>query len=157
MNCGDQDNKALILEIINDAIGHEYIGREHIDKVKQLYKCIQDGKVHIGGCIPINERVNETLEKILRNEISHEINHATARKTFEKMEFAIKAGRKASRRYTICSQEFNAELHMALTDMHYTAKNMGPDLVELAEMKVKQAEQRLEWAVNDLERKRSRR
>ena len=157
MSCEDQDNKALVLEIIDDALGHECIGASNIHRVKQLYKCIQDGKVHIGGCIPINERVNETLEKILRNETSHEINHATARKTFEKMEFAIKAGRKASKRYTICSQEFNEELRMALTDMRYEARNMGPDPVELASAKVQKLEQQLSWAVNDLERKRSRR
>lgn len=147
--CEDtEENKQLIISCLQTN-GN---ARAHI-----LALCIANGKVHIGGCIPINERVNETLEKILRNETSNVINHATARKTFEKMEFAIKAGRKASRRYEICSREFNQELHMALTDMHYTAKNMGPDPVELAEMKVKQAEQRLEWAVNDLERKRSRR
>jgi len=141
-------NKGLVVQALRS-----YGSVESTD----LAKCIEDGKVHIGGCIPINERVNEVLETILRKETSHVINHEVARIVFEKMEFAIKAGRKASKRYEICTREFNTDLQMAVTDIHTFASHKGPSLVEIAEMKVQQARQRLEWAESDLSRKRNRR
>ena len=79
---------------------------------RKLAECIESGKVHIGGCIPINEQVNVALQQIVCE------NRATdgpeARKLYKQMTIAIKAGEKALRRYEVCNREFHDELRDAV-------------------------------------------
>lgn len=116
---------------------------------RTLAECIESGKVHIGGCIPINEKVNVALQQIVCE------NRATdgpeARKLYKQMTVAIKAGEKASRRYEVCTREFNQELHNATSGVvgsHLMKQGEDDRLVDEIHRlkdKIHEKEQRLDW------------
>jgi hypothetical protein len=120
---------------------------------KNLAECIESGRVHIGGCIPINERVNETLLKILGTLPSVSVEPSDVRKMYKKMTVAIKAGDLASKRYERCSREFNQDLEYAVKDINAeTPIHRRPaeddrlvDEIHRLKETLSRKEQRLDW------------
>lgn len=110
MSCEDtNNNKQLIIDCLLSTKS---------DKAHQLAKCIQGGKVTVGGCIPIDEQVNQTLEVLAGKMVDYKLTTGPAvRVMVKRFNTAINAGRLAHQRYELCNREFHEDLRYAVDSM----------------------------------------
>lgn len=132
MSCDDmKSNKELILTALKS------LGYNDSDA---LAECIKNGRVHIGGCIPINEQVNEVLCKVL-NGLRGQVTASEARNIYDRLHLAIKAGQKAKIRYRRCSEDLYRELYQAENGIPDQTLKQGK--LEKVRMEIKVAEDKL--------------
>lgn len=136
MTCEDmKSNKELILTALKS------LGYNDSDA---LAECIKNGRVHIGGCIPINEQVNEVLCKIL-NGLRGQMTAPEAREIYDRLHLAIKAGMKAKVRYNRCSSDLHGELYQA--EHGIPNQSYKQSKLEKITCEIRSAEQKLEHLI----------